>query len=78
MGQISLSQAEEAKHGHDHDDQADDVDDGMHGVSSEIASGNSDTGAKVASLAEISGRTARRMRRSEVHISSISVRGVRP
>jgi hypothetical protein len=33
MEQISLSQAKEAEDGHDHDDQANDVDDGMHVVS---------------------------------------------
>jgi len=32
--QDSLSQAEKAEHDHDHDDQTDDVDDGMHDVSS--------------------------------------------
>ena len=37
---------------HGHDDQANDVDDGVHGVPSEIASGNSDDGRKVSPAAK--------------------------
>jgi hypothetical protein len=56
---VSLSKAEEAEDGHDHDDQTDDVDDRMHADFSAIASGNSDTCAKVSSVAEFSGSGCR-------------------